>query len=895
MEGFIDPILVNRFYSAVTNATTLRSNSGSSSFDRRRDIPVECGFPDEQEMTPERLRKWYQNDALAARVVEVWPKECWKEAPEVYESEDAKINTPFEKAIDKLGRSLISSEPGFYKEGAMNVINDYLQRADIASRINRYSVILLGIADGKDLSEPIEAKTSSTGNADALKYLRVFDESLATISAREMDKTNPRFGQPTTYNITFDSPDDMGVMGSVGTQLTSDVHWTRVVHIVDNPFYNDFLGYSAIKEVAYDLLTCQKSRWGSGEMFWNGASPKLSFETHPQLGGDVIINKSRMKDEIEKALRGTQQWWTIAGMTAKSIAPVAVDPKPFNDIGIQSMCIRMGVPVPIFIGYEVGENAGTMNTVEWNKRVKGRQDSNLIPRKVCPFYNRLINIGILPIPYQGYKCEWQESTSNSAKDKAQLQNLKINMVVAYIKNGLSQLIPPVEFMVRFLEMTEEEAIMILDKAREEIAKQQAVTTVPPATDTTQQQSNGQSNNNPGEVTPQQTDTNPIAPSTVSTDVQMQPQQDVQATALNGAQISSLLQITDSLAQGLYTREAAKSIIQAAFPIMDITLIEKIVNSIEPGSQQLPPDQQKQIPQQPSANPNTEAQTQEDSQPSVNTSLQEYAEINFVTNVPEGGNWVTLEDGRKVYFKGSRIYFDKDDEEGISTEVWEEAKELGIKTKHEEKYEKKKDSKKSSTDKEDVTDEKTYTSKKDKFKADQEAKQTHGEWASNLKTNEKIAIGEYGTGEHYRAVNGALRTGNAPNEYRQKIIKGLDSAIESAPEFKRDMPLYRGVENTKFIGNLKPGAVFSDKGFVSASSNLSVAEGFTTSSGGIIKIVNTKGIKAASVTASGKATFKGEKSENEYILARSTKFKVKKVSSEQINGRTVNVIHVEVVK
>lgn len=486
MEGFIDPILVNRFYSAVTNATTLRSNSGSSSFDRRRDIPVECGFPEDQEMTPERLRKWYQNDALAARVVEVWPKECWKESPEVYESEDAKINTPFESAIDKLGRSLISSEPGFYKEGAMNVINDYLQRADIASRINRYSVILLGVADGKDLREPIEAKTSTTGNPDALKYLRVFDESLATISAREMDRLNPRFGQPTSYDITFDSPDDMGVMGSVGSQLISNVHWTRVVHIVDNPFYNDFLGYSAIKELAYDLLTCQKSRWGSGEMFWNGASPKLSFETHPQLGGDVIINKSRMKDEIEKALRGLQQWWVVSGLTAKTIAPVAVDPKPFNDIGIQSMCIRMGVPVPIFIGYEVGENAGTMNTVEWNKRVKGRQDSNLIPRKVCPFYNRLINIGILPIPYQGYKCEWQESTSNSAKDKAQLQSLKINMVVAYIKNGLSQLIPPVEFMVRFLEMKEEEAIMILNKAREEIEKQQAVTTVPPATERQQQ-------------------------------------------------------------------------------------------------------------------------------------------------------------------------------------------------------------------------------------------------------------------------------------------------------------------------------------------------------------------------------------------------------------------------
>lgn len=476
MDGFIDPILVNRFHNAINNATTLRSQSGTHSFDRRRDINEECGFPEDNELTPERMKRLYERDALAARIVEVWPKECWKVQPEIYEIEDGTITTAFEQGVQSLGASLVS-EPGYYKEEEGNSINEYLLRADIMCGIGRYGVILLGLDDKKDLSEPYVPNPNDVGNIQQLLFIRVFDESLAQISQRQVDKAQPRFGAPTLYNITFDNPDDMGALGTVGTQLSSNVHWTRIIHVVDNISSNEIVGQYRCKPVINDILTAQKSRWGSGEMFINGASPKLSFETHPQLGGDVIINKPRMKDEIEKTLRGLQQFWLLSGMTAKTIAPVAVDPKPFTDIAIQSICIKMGMPVPIFVGYEVGENAGTMNTVEWNKRIKERQTRQVTPRLICPFYNRLINLGIIAIPKQGYKVYWPDISTDTDKDKAQLQSFRINIVVSYLKNGLDKLIPPVEFFVRFLEMKEDEAKMLVDKAQQEFNKQTAIETL----------------------------------------------------------------------------------------------------------------------------------------------------------------------------------------------------------------------------------------------------------------------------------------------------------------------------------------------------------------------------------------------------------------------------------
>lgn len=501
MEGFIDPILVNNFVNAArqitTNFTTLRAGSSGTSrysFDPRRDIYSECGFPTSQEITPARAKDLYERDALAARVVEVWPKECWKVQPEIYEDEDSKVTTPFELGIQQIGRSLIG-EPGYYEEDEGSTLLEYLMRADITCGIGRYGCILIGMNDGLDLDQPCPILPSTTGNLSRLQFLRVFDESSIQIVARQTDKNKMRFGQPEMYQINFDSPDEYGVSGSIATSLTSArVHWTRIVHIVDNILSNEIIGQYRVMPVLNDLLSAQKPRWGSGEMFWNAAQPKLSFETHPQLGGDVQINKDKMRQQMENVMRGLQQWWTLVGMSAKSISPTMTDPKPFVDTHIQSICIKTGVPLPIFIGYEVGENAGTMNTEEWNNRLRERHHRQITPREICPLINRLINIGILATP-KSYKVYWPEITSNTAKDKAQLQSFRINTVVAYIKNNLGTIIPPTEFLVRFLDMSEDEARQLVEEASIEAKKQTLISTLkqpdPKSVDPSQTQQSAQ--------------------------------------------------------------------------------------------------------------------------------------------------------------------------------------------------------------------------------------------------------------------------------------------------------------------------------------------------------------------------------------------------------------------
>lgn len=463
-EGFIDPILINKMSHALaTNYGMYRRGIASEgSFDPRRAIYDECGFPEDTWINPERMRDLYNRDPIAARVVEIWPKECWQVTPEVYESEDPKTQTPFEQAWDNLGKSLVS-EPGYHEQEKGSAIWEYLLRADIMCGIGRYAVMLLGVDDGEPLDTPLLPSSAliqagkRTGPLE-LKFLRVFPESLAKINTREDNKKSPRYGQPKEYALSQDTVAESGATTS--GQQVENVHWTRVIHFVDNIQTSEIFGEYRLKPVLNDILSCQKPSWGSGEMYWKGAAPKISFETNPQLGGDVNIDTDDFKDQVEQTINGLQQYWVLRGLTAKPIAPQAVDPSPFIDAPIRRICIKLGVPVPVFMGYEVGENAGTMNSEEWNDRVQQSQNGHRSPRVIAPLVNRLINLGILPTP-KGYKIYWPTITNKSEKENAQVGAIRTAALANYTRSDIRKYIGPVQFLTEFLGMEEERASILI--------------------------------------------------------------------------------------------------------------------------------------------------------------------------------------------------------------------------------------------------------------------------------------------------------------------------------------------------------------------------------------------------------------------------------------------------
>lgn len=230
-----------------------------------------------------------------------------------------------------------------------------------------------------------------------LLFLRCYDESLIQIVRYEWNIRSPRFGMPVMYRITLNDP-RMAHSG-VGLPLaTVFVHWTRVLHAADNLAASEFSAIPRAEPVLNRLLDLRKVYGADGEASWRNAFLKLFFETHPQLGGDVIVNKTAMRDDIENMMNGLQQWMLTTGMSAKAIPPALSDPTPHAAVQIEAICIQLGIPKRVFMGSERGELASSQDDSSWNDRLRARQNQYITPRIIAPFIDRLIQAGVLPAP-----------------------------------------------------------------------------------------------------------------------------------------------------------------------------------------------------------------------------------------------------------------------------------------------------------------------------------------------------------------------------------------------------------------------------------------------------------------------------------------------------------------
>lgn len=238
------------------------------------------------------------------------------------------------------------------------------------------------------------------GKKHKLLFLRSFDESLVQIVQYEANVNNPRFGQPVMYRVTLNDPREMH--SGIGLPMaTVRVHWSRVVHLADNLGSSEIFGVPRMRPVLNRLLDLRKLYSGSAEMYWRGAFPGYVLSTHPQLGGDVELDDARIKDQMEQFMNGLQRYAWFSGLQMQGLAPQVVDPTPQINVQLEAICIQIGCPIRVFKGSERGELASNQDDASWNDRLKERQLTYVTPKILIPFIDRLIAMGVLPVPNVG--------------------------------------------------------------------------------------------------------------------------------------------------------------------------------------------------------------------------------------------------------------------------------------------------------------------------------------------------------------------------------------------------------------------------------------------------------------------------------------------------------------
>lgn len=478
--GLADPLVMNQIQGMIENATSSRSRLIDGAFDPRRDIDDEAGYPKTENITRDHYRRLYDREPIAARVVEVLPKESWKVQPTIIEDEDPENETPFELAWKELGQSLRGQSWFRDEEGKGNPIWEYLLRADVLSGIGSFGIILLGIDDGLPLNQPAaginDRGEPSENVADRkLLYLRPLDQSLVEIANSEQDVNSPRFNQPTMYNVSFRDPRE-GVVGIDPNPLqTAQVHWSRVIHLVDNLGSGEIAGAPRMLHVYNRLMDLLKLYGGSAEMYYRGAFPGFSIETHPQLGGDVVIDSAGLKTQMEDFMNTLQRYVAMSGVSMKSLAPQVEDPTPQIEVQLQAICIVIGIPKRVFMGSERGELSSNQDAKDWNGKLASRQVMYLTPRVIVPFVDRLIMFGVLPKP-KNYGVVWPDLESLTEDEQATVALIRTETIAKYVQGDGEALIAPLDFLMRIMKIPQEEVEVILeavmgameDRAEEEL-------------------------------------------------------------------------------------------------------------------------------------------------------------------------------------------------------------------------------------------------------------------------------------------------------------------------------------------------------------------------------------------------------------------------------------------
>ncbi len=456
-----DYMVINQAREVVANFQTLMRRYTSGEADPRRDLNKECGYPETNELTVDNYRDLYDREGVAKRVVEVLPQQTWMVQPTVFEEEDVEgKDTPFETAWKELGDNLHGES--WYQDEDGSPVWEYLLRLDTMSGIGRFGVMLIGLDDGKLLSDPAEPKKEQQ-----LLFLRVFDEKSVDITKWETDLGNPRFGQPTEYTIQF--ADDKNP--SSPTMNSQKVHWTRVLHVADNLGSGEVFGTPRMEANYNRLLDIRQTLAGSAEMYWKGGFPGKSWETHPQLGGDVVVDKDAMRTEIEKLDNSLQRDSITTGMTVKTLAPQVVDPTPWINIHITAICIEIDIPIRVFMGSERGELASSQDDSAWNDRLRGRQVNHVTPHIIVPFVNRMIFLGVLPEP-EGFSIVWPDLDTLTDEQKAAVALKRTEAMAKYIQGDVESIMVPLDYFTREMGMTQEEAEAVVESAMKMLGEHQ---------------------------------------------------------------------------------------------------------------------------------------------------------------------------------------------------------------------------------------------------------------------------------------------------------------------------------------------------------------------------------------------------------------------------------------
>lgn len=432
-------------FSTMLNRINLGRSVGQQTYEGNREIYTALGYKNNLTFD-DYVARYFRQD-MAKAIIDRPVKASWKGAINISENTKSK-RTKFEKQWRKLYREL--------------KLKNIFIRADRLSGLGVYSVLLLGLDDVRT-DKGFENKVKKGAK---LLYVKPFSEKSAIIDEWDTDKQSPRYGKPKYYKIVIKSQ-----MDSYTTQTTVlaegtfqdelRVHYSRVIHIVEDILEDEVFGIPRLQVVFNRLMDLEKIVGGDAEMFWRGARPGYVGEVKDDYEmTDAMFND--LTESMEKFEHNLQRFMVNEGVSIKSLEQQIADPSSHVDIQVQMISAVTEIPKRILVGSERGELSSAQDKQEYISFVSSRREEVNEPQILRPFIDHLLEYEILPSPKEGeYEVVWDKLFSLSDKEKVELGKSRAVALKEYSTNPAAQYMMPFKMFAQFLMGLDENQISVI--------------------------------------------------------------------------------------------------------------------------------------------------------------------------------------------------------------------------------------------------------------------------------------------------------------------------------------------------------------------------------------------------------------------------------------------------
>ncbi len=341
----------DNYLSQILNAARTIYGRGTSMFgvspNGKRDYNEIFGYG--QSLSIEDFRGMYYRGGYAKTIVNLFPKFCWRD-PAVIRVNDKEI--------------LVDEMTMLKRVGFFNAI----ERADIANRIGRFSVLFIGIPDGLDPSLPVGA-----AKKDDFKgmYFNVYEEDGIEVIEWDKDPASPRFNLPIMYTLRVTVNTDSKLLSDTTTRR---VHYSRIVHMAEGAISNSLVGTSSLEGCWNALIDKEKVRGGAGEAYYINSNQKIVIAARAgTVFGKDAGAMDKFKENVDNFQNKKESVLRVSNADVTAINASMASPRAAFDVATEDTAGESRIPIRYLTTKVGGTVTGSEDKASLNGVVKDRQ------------------------------------------------------------------------------------------------------------------------------------------------------------------------------------------------------------------------------------------------------------------------------------------------------------------------------------------------------------------------------------------------------------------------------------------------------------------------------------------------------------------------------------------